>query len=88
MLFFIVEILIFYFASLRSAGTARAGARELRSLMTARKQLVECSAALASSIRIFFGAHELKLESGNDHDFCGKVLVAMKELAEMALSFM
>lgn len=41
-------------------------ARELRSFLTARKQLVECSIALGSSIRGILRAHGLRLACGTD----------------------
>lgn len=47
-------------------------ARELRSYMTARKQLVECSTALASSIRGILRAHGIKLEVGTDESSFGE----------------
>lgn len=60
-------------------------AREMRSFMVARKQLVECSTAVASSIRGILRAHGVKLESGTaDVDFYGKVRLAAKELPGLA----
>jgi transposase len=60
-------------------------AREMRSYMTARKQLVECSTALASSIRGILRAHGVKLEGGTDEvGFFSKVEVAMKALPLLA----
>jgi transposase len=62
-----------------------AEAREMRSFMTARKQLVECSTAVASSIRGILRAHGVKLEGGTDEkSFSEKVCRAMKELPELA----
>lgn len=62
-----------------------AEAREMRSFMTARKQLVECSTALASSIRGILRAHGVKLEGGTDENgFPEKVCKAMKELPALA----
>jgi len=60
-------------------------AREMRSFMTARKQLVECSAAIASSIRGLLRAHGVKLEGGTDESgFEEKVQSAMKKVPELA----
>jgi transposase len=39
-------------------------AREMRSYMTARKQLVECSTAISSAIRGILRAHGIKLQAG------------------------
>ena len=62
-----------------------AKAREMRSFMTARKQLVECSTAIASSIRGILRAHGVKLEGGTDESgFEDKVRSAMKKLPELA----
>ena len=62
-----------------------AAAREMRSFMTARKQLVECGTAIASSIRGILRAHGVKLEAGSDEkSFSEKVCKAMKELPELA----
>lgn len=62
-----------------------AEAREMRSFMVARKQLVECSAAIASSIRGILRAHGVKLEAGTDEaSFSKKVGVATKKLPELA----
>lgn len=59
--------------------------REMRSFMTARKQLVECSTALSSSIRGILRAHGVKLEAGTDEkNFSEKVLKAIKGLPELA----
>lgn len=60
-------------------------AREMRSFMTARKQLVECSTAIASSIRGILRAHGVKLEGGCDESsFGGKVRKAMQSLPKLA----
>jgi len=60
-------------------------AREMRSYMTARKQLVECSTAIASSIRGILRAHGVKLQAGTDErSFEGKVRKASAELPELA----
>lgn len=60
-------------------------AREMRSFLTARKQLVECSTALASSIRGILRAHGVKLVGGTDEvGFEGKVRTAMKKLPSLA----
>lgn len=60
-----------------------AEAREMRSFMTARKQLVECSTALASSIRGILRAHGIKLDGGSDEtSFSSKVREAAKGLPE------
>jgi len=62
-----------------------AAAREMRSYMTARKQLVECSNSLASSIRGILRAQGIKLESTNDApDFESQVIKAMKKLPPLA----
>lgn len=62
-----------------------AEAREMRSFMTARKQLVECSTAIASSIRGILRAHGVKLEGGtDDRDFYKRVQVATEELPQLA----
>lgn len=62
-----------------------AEAREMRSFMTARKQLVECSNAIGSSIRGILRAHGVKLEGGSDEaNFCDKVRVAMEGLPKLA----
>ena len=59
-------------------------AREMRSFMTARKQLVECSTALASSIRGIVKAHGIKIEGGSDDaTFVDKVNAAMKKLPRL-----
>jgi len=58
-----------------------AEARAMRSFMTARKQLVESSLAMASSIRGILRAHGIKLGvRGDNSDFCRQVTTAMKEL--------
>lgn len=60
-------------------------AREMRSFVTARKQLVESSTALASSIRGILRAHGIKLSSGSDEPkFADKVQKAAKELPSLA----
>lgn len=60
-------------------------AREMRSFMTARKQLVECSTSIASSIRGILRAHGVKLEGGTDEvGFCEKVNKAAKNLPNLA----
>ena len=60
-------------------------AREMRSFMTARKQLVECSTAIASSIRGILRAHGVKLQAGTDErSFEGKVRQASAQLPELA----
>lgn len=60
-------------------------AREMRSFLTARKQLVECSTALASSIRGILKAHGIKLVAGTDEvGFEDKVRSAMKALPPLA----
>lgn len=60
-------------------------ARELRSFLTARKQLVECNTALASSIRGILKAHGVKLVAGTDEvGFEGKVRIAMRSLPPLA----
>jgi len=60
-------------------------AREMRSYMTARKQLVECSTAIASSIRGILRAHGVKLQAGTDErSFEAKVRKASAELPELA----
>lgn len=62
-------------------------ARELRSYMTARKQLVEGSTALVSSIRGILRAHGVKLDGGSDEQgFEQKVKAAMKGLPVLARS--
>lgn len=68
-----------YEAVHRKSGEARA----LRSYMTARKQICECSTAIASSIRGILRAHGLKIEEGSDDaSFSKKVLRAAQELPE------
>jgi transposase len=58
-------------------------ARELRSFMTARKQLVESSTAMASSIRGILRAHGIKLEAGSaDKSFSLQVQHAMESLPD------
>ena len=58
-------------------------ARSMRSYMTARKQLVECSTAIASSIRGLLRAHGIKLqERSDDGTFSAKVRAAIKGLPE------
>lgn len=60
-------------------------AREMRSFMTARKQLVECSTALASSIRGILRAHGVKLDKETEQEgFAEKVQRAMKKLSRLA----
>lgn len=60
-------------------------AREVRSFMTARKQLVECSTAIASSIRGILRAHGVKLSGGTDESsFADKVRSAAKKLPALA----
>jgi transposase len=60
-------------------------AREMRSFMTARKQLVECSNALASSIRGILKAHGIKLESSSgDAVFMDKIEAAISKLPPFA----
>lgn len=62
-----------------------AEAREMRSFMTARKQLVECSTAISSSIRGILRAHGVKLECGTDETgFYDKVQEAIKKLPKLA----
>lgn len=62
-----------------------AQARELRSYLTARKQLVECSTAMASSIRGILRAHGIRLSAGTDESgFSSKVIEAVKELPDKA----
>lgn len=62
-----------------------AEAREMRSFVQARKQLVQCGTALASSIRGLLRAHGVKLEAGSDDvSFGEKVQRAMKELPALA----
>lgn len=57
-------------------------AREMRSVMTARKQLVECSNAISSSIRGILRAHGIRLESGSDEKgFPERVANAASELS-------
>lgn len=61
------------------------GAREMRSFITARKQIVECSTAIASSIRGILRAHGVKLEGGSDEaNFVEKVERAKNKLPELA----
>lgn len=61
------------------------GAREVRSYLTARKQLVECSTAIASSIRGILRAHGVKLQAGTDErGFEGKVRKASEGLPQLA----
>ena len=58
--------------------------REMRSFMTARKQLVECSTALASSIRGIVKAHGIKIEGGSDDaKFADKVNATIKKLPRL-----
>ena len=60
-------------------------AREMRSFMTARKQLVECSTALSSSIRGILKAHGIKIESGSgDAAFITKIEAAIRRLPSLA----
>lgn len=62
-----------------------AEAREMRSFMTARKQLVECSGALASSIRGILRAHGKKLTCGSDEQsFGARVREILPELPQLA----
>lgn len=59
-------------------------ARALRSYLTARKQLVECSTALATSIRGLLRAHGIKLSVGTDESgFSEKVRKAIEPLPEL-----
>ena len=61
------------------------GARELRSYLTARKQLVESSAAIASSIRGILRVHGVRLTAGSDEgNFVTKVRAAAQELPPKA----
>jgi transposase len=58
-------------------------ARNMRSYMTARKQLVVASTAMGSSIRGILRAHGIKLpECGDGESFENKVREAMKPLAK------
>jgi transposase len=58
-------------------------ARNTRSYMTARKQLVQASNAIASSIRGILRAHGIKLsECGEGESFADKVKEAVKPLAK------
>jgi len=58
-------------------------ARNIRSYMTARKQLVEASTAIASSIRGILRAHGIKLtERGDGKAFTERVEAAMTPLAK------
>jgi transposase len=60
-------------------------AREIRSFVTARKQLVECSTALSSSIRGILRAHGVKLVASTDEPkFADKVRKATGELPPLA----
>lgn len=60
-------------------------AREMRSYLTARKQLVESSTALASSIRGILRAHGVKLQAGTDQlSFAEKVTEASKAVPHLA----
>jgi transposase len=60
-------------------------AREVRSFMTARRQLVECGSAIASSIRGILRAHGIKLTCGTDESsFNEKVQSAAKKLPPLA----
>lgn len=60
-------------------------ARELRSFLTARKQLVESSTAIASSIRGILRAHGVRLTVGTDEgDFADKVKQAGRKLPRQA----
>lgn len=62
-----------------------AEAREMRSYMTARKQLVECSGALGSSIRGILRAHGVRLSGRTDEaGFSKKVQEAIKTLPKLA----
>jgi len=58
-------------------------ARNMRSYMTARKQLVVASNAIASSIRGILRAHGIKLpERGDGESFADRVTAVMKPLAK------
>lgn len=58
-------------------------ARNMRSYMTARKQLVDCSVAIGSSIRGILRAHGIRLTEGTDDcSFSDKVRKAAQGLAE------
>ncbi|MCB0338712.1 MAG: IS110 family transposase [Bdellovibrionales bacterium] len=60
-------------------------AREMRSYLTARKQLVESSTAISSSIRGILRAHGVKLQAcTDDPNFEGRVRKASKKLPELA----
>jgi transposase len=60
-------------------------ARDMRSFLTARKQLVECSLALSSSIRGIFRAHGIRLKGESDSpNFADKVRSAMEKLPDCA----
>jgi transposase len=62
-----------------------AEARELRSYMTARKQIVENSTAIGASIRGILRAHGVTFGGGTDEvTFSSKVREAMKELPLLA----
>jgi transposase len=60
-----------------------AEARDMRSYMTARKQLVQSSGALASAIRGILRAHGIKITgSSDDHAFVDKVKAAAEGLSK------
>ena len=60
-------------------------ARELRSFLAARKQLVESSTAFASSIRGILRAHGIRLMAGSDEgNFAEKARAAAQELPPKA----
>jgi len=62
-----------------------AEAREMRSYLTARKQIVQCSQALGSSIRGILRAHGVKLDTGSDEaDFETRVRSVLKALPALA----
>jgi transposase len=61
-------------------------ARSMRSFMMARKQLVESSTAIASSIRGILRAHGIKLQASTDEaSFESKVTQASADLPELAM---
>ena len=60
-------------------------ARDMRSFLTARKQLVQCSLALASSIRGILRAHGIRLKGESDSPkFAGKARSAIEKLPDCA----
>lgn len=62
-----------------------AEAREMRSYMTARKQLVKCSSSLCSAISGILRAHGVKLGVGSDDKgYIEKVKTAIEKLPKMA----